>query len=326
MASRPRRKQSIVINGDLGSGKSAVSIAIAGRLGLRRVAFGDVFRAMADKRHMTALQLNQFAERDLAIDEQVDKLQREFAESGEQLVVDSRLAWFFFARAYKVHLLVDPTIGAERVMSRRPYPAEAYSSLADAMTKLRERSDSERDRFLTTYGVDRYRLRNYDLVCDTSRMPVDEIVELVLEAYEGLLAPHALLDSPPLLLLDPSRIYPSEDIRSLRDLWGSQFVEAVGREGPRNLQPIEVGFASSCFYATLIGGHQRLSAALQNGFSFVPAMLIAEGAEEVVGGLSAATYFRSQVQLSGIYDWSAAHDIVMPLPPHVLREVEASGP
>jgi cytidylate kinase len=299
-------------------------MAIAERLGLRRVAFGDVFREMADKRQMTALQLNQFAERDLGIDEQVDKLQRELADSGEQVVVDSRLAWFFFPRAFKVHLLVDPTIGAQRVMSRRPYAAEAYSSLADAMTKLRERSDSERDRFLMRYGVDRCRLRNYDLVCDTSRMPLDEIVELVLEAYEGLLGAHAV-DSSPLLFLDPTRIYPSEDICSVQDPLASQLVVAVGQQGPRRLQPIEVASASSCFYASLISGHQRLSAALQNGFSFVPAQLMAEGAEEVVSGISAATYFSSQAQLSRINDWNAAHGIEIPLPPHLLREVEPSG-
>src|SRR5262245_31138746 len=94
--------RSIVVNGDLGSGKSTVSVGLADRLGLRRISIGDLYRQMAHERGMTALQLNLHAELDDAIDGYVDELQTEIAQSGEQLVVDSRLAWVFFKDAFKI--------------------------------------------------------------------------------------------------------------------------------------------------------------------------------------------------------------------------------
>src|SRR5262245_9000956 len=146
--------QSIVINGDLGSGKSAVSVELARQLGLRRISVGDVYRRMAQERGMTALQLNLHAALDGQVDGYVDQLQRDIARSGEQLVVDSRLAWFFFTQAFKVHLVTDQVVAANRALARPANEAEAYSSLDEAIERLRQRSDSERTRFIDRYGVD----------------------------------------------------------------------------------------------------------------------------------------------------------------------------
>ena len=110
-------RQSIVFNGDLGSGKSTVSVEIAKRLGLRRVSVGDLYRQMAQERQMTALQLNLHAELDQAVDGYVDQLQRDIAASGESLVMDSRLAWHFFTDALKVHMITEPAEAARRVLA-----------------------------------------------------------------------------------------------------------------------------------------------------------------------------------------------------------------
>ena len=83
--------------------------------------------------------------------------------------MDSRLAWHFFTDALKVHMITEPAEAARRVLARPSGPAESYTSLEEAKAKLRERSESERSRFIIRYGVDKARLRNYDLVCDTTR-------------------------------------------------------------------------------------------------------------------------------------------------------------
>src|SRR5919112_6241041 len=124
--------RSIVINGDLGSGKSTVSSLLARRLGIRRISVGDLYREMAQQRGMTALELNLHAELDDKIDHYVDRLQSDIAMSGERLVVDSRLAWFFFRDALKVHLITDATVAARRVLGRPADTVEGYSSLDEA--------------------------------------------------------------------------------------------------------------------------------------------------------------------------------------------------
>lgn len=309
-------RQSIVFNGDLGSGKSTVSIEIAKRLGLRRVSVGDLYRQMAQERQMTALQLNLHAELDQAVDGYVDQLQRDIAASGESLVMDSRLAWHFFTDALKVHMITEPTEAARRVLARPSGPAESYTSLEEAKAKLRERSESERGRFIVRYGVDKARLRNYDLICDTTRANPEQVIARIVDAYEGRLGADVLRGAPPLLLLDPTRIYPTEDIATLRGVWDSEFVSEVAEAGDEALEPLRIGYTGEYFF--VVDGHRRLSAAIQSGFPMVPARLVAEVEEPVVGGMSAVDYFAAQVRPSMIHDWEAAHGVELPLPEHAL--------
>ncbi|SCG75540.1 AAA family ATPase [Micromonospora inositola] len=309
-------RQSIVFNGDLGSGKSTVSVEVAKRLGLRRVSVGDLYRQMAQDRQMTALQLNLHAELDQAVDGYVDQLQRDIAASGESLVMDSRLAWHFFTDALKVHMITEPTEAARRVLARPSGPAESYTCLEEARAKLRERSESERNRFIVRYGVDKARLRNYDLICDTTRANPEQVIAHIIDAYEGRLGADVLAEAPPLLLLDPARVYPTEDIATLRGLWDSEFLGEVAGAGDEALEPLRIGYTGEYFF--VVDGHRRLSAAIQSGFPLVPARLVAEVEEPVVGGMSAVDYFTAQVRPSMIHDWEAAHGIQLPLPEHAL--------
>ena len=313
--------RSIVVSGDLGSGKSTVTTELARRLNLRRVSVGDLYRQMAQSRGMSALQLNLHAELDDAVDGYVDQLQQEIAKSDEQLVVDGRLAWFFFTDAFKVHLITDPVVAANRVLARPSDEVEAYSSLAEAIERLENRSESERIRFLTRYGADKNRLRNYDLVCDTTSARSDEVVDRIIDAYQGWIGAAILREAPPLLLLDPARIYPSRDIRESDDR-PERPAEPAGDglagngpagDGPAGQEPLTVGYAGSFFYVA--DGHRRLSAAIKRGSRLIAARLLAEGEEQVTDGLTAVQYFESKVSPSVVRDWETVHGIRLPLPP-----------
>ncbi|MEV0004857.1 AAA family ATPase [Micromonospora sp. NPDC050980] len=303
-------RQSIVFNGDLGSGKSTVSVEIAKRLGLRRVSVGDLYRQMAQERQMTALQLNLHAELDQAVDGYVDQLQRDIAASGESLVMDSRLAWHFFTDALKVHMITEPTEAARRVLARPSGPAESYTTLEEARAKLRERSESERNRFIVRYGVDKARLRNYDLVCDTTRANPEQVIQHVVDVYEGRLGADVLRAGQPLLLLDPTRVYPTEDVAELRGSWDGEHT------GDETVEPLSIGYTGEYFF--VVDGHRRLSAAVRGGVPLVPARLVAEVDEPVVGGMSAVDFFAAQARPSLIHDWQDAHGTALPLPEHAL--------
>jgi CMP/dCMP kinase len=307
-------QRSITVNGDLGSGKSTVSVGLAERLHLRRISVGDLYREMARERGMTALQLNLHAELDDVIDGTVDQMQREIAESGQRVIMDSRLAWFFFTDGFKVHLITEPTVAARRVLGRPANEVENYASLEEAKDQLRSRSESERQRFLTRYHADKHALRNYDLVLDTTRARPEEVVDLAVAAIEGRLGAEILADSPPLLLLDPARIYPTGDISALRGM-----AETETLAGPDALEPISIGYADSRFF--VVDGHRRLSAALRAGFRMVAGTLVAQDNDPVVGGLSAREFFASTVTMSKVYDWQEAHGIELEMPAHALASV-----
>ncbi|HZM82273.1 MAG TPA: AAA family ATPase [Candidatus Limnocylindrales bacterium] len=236
--------RSVVINGDLGSGKSTVSILLAQRLGIRRISVGDLYREMAQQRGMTALELNLHAELDDKIDHYVDRLQSDIATSGETLVVDSRLAWHFFRDALKVHLITDPHVAAHRVLGRPADTVESYESASEALCHLAERSESERVRFLDRYGADKTRLRNYDLVCDSTRATPGDIVDRILEVLAT--APTELR-----LFIDPKRIHTTTS-------------------APDNA-PIRLSYTRPTFHA--ISGHAAIKAAAHNGATLIPATL-----------------------------------------------------
>jgi CMP/dCMP kinase len=254
--------RSIVVNGDLGSGKSTVSTLLAQRLGIRRISVGDLYREMAHQRGVTALQLNLHAELDDKIDHYVDRLQSDIATSGERLVVDSRLAWFFFRDALKVNLITDPGVAADRALSRPGSSVESYASVAQARERLAQRSESERVRFIDRYGADKTRLRNYDLVCDSTRATPEDIVARVVEA---------LAEPPdgPRLFIDPSRIHP-----------GGHLGAGVG--------PVRLGYARPHFF--VVDGHHAVATAAREGHPLVQATLAAE-ADEPIDGRSARAHF-----------------------------------
>jgi CMP/dCMP kinase len=249
--------QSITLSGDLGSGKSTVATELARRLGLRKVSLGDMHRAMAQSCGLTELQVNRNPGRSAEVDVRVDAYQRDLAQSGETLVVDSRLGWHFFPDAFKVQLLADPLVAARRVFGRPASKAEAYSSLDETLLGLRERGDIERARFIRTYGVDKTRLENYDLVCDTTSATPDEVIDVIIAVYQAGAA-----GDVPALFLDPARIGvsdggegSSEDtVDTCVAYTGARFVLVAGRAGL--MEALRRG--DSLIRATLFAGPGQL--------------------------------------------------------------------
>ncbi|GAA0455948.1 hypothetical protein Ade02nite_04770 [Paractinoplanes deccanensis] len=235
----------MVFNGDLGSGKTTVSVMVAESLGLRRVSIGDLYRRMAAEHGMTALQFNLHAELDEKVDHYIDQLQYDIAASGEHLVVDSRLAWHFFTDALKVHLVTDPLVAAGRALGRPGDAVESYRDVDEAARHLAGRSESERHRFLSRYGVDKTRLHNYDLICDTTSAPPHEIAARVV----------ALLDEPPratpACYLDPGRVHRTPETDDNGD--------------------IVVRYRPPHFFA--VRGHRRLRAAVRAGETLTAVVL-----------------------------------------------------
>ncbi|MET3421399.1 cytidylate kinase [Actinoplanes tereljensis] len=258
-----------------------MSVLLARQLGVRRISIGDLYRELAARRGLSALQLNRHSELDDTIDAHIDQIQRDIVASGEQLVVDSRLAWHFFAGALKVHLITEPTVAARRVLGR-PTEVENYATLEEARTDLESRSESERIRFLAKYGVDKTRLRNYDTICDSTRATPQEILDTIIESlHESELT----ASSGPACYLDPQRIFPTAAVPA--------FDESDSAE------PIEVGYAARHFFA--VRGHQRLGAAIRSGQSLVRASL----AEEAISRPADVTADR-------VHAWDRAFGIELP--------------
>ncbi len=300
-----QKRRIIAISGDLGSGKSALSRVLSEQIGCQRIGIGDLQRQIAHELEMSTLELNRLAETDDSIDRRVDERLRELENHPGPLVIDSRLAWWFVPGTLKVHLVVRPETAARRIVDGSGRKREDYASAHQAISAIRQRAGSERARFKSQYGVDIHRLRNYDMVIDTTDVSVERVASEVGRALNAVSAPQPASQ----LLLHPQNIFPSDSVRAL--LPGK--VEKAGAA----VEGVLVGYSSPFFF--MIDGHNRLSAAIRGHHALISAQLVAEESESVIAGISANTFFSTECSLSKTYDWESVHSISLPEHPASSR-------
>lgn len=177
----------ISIAGDLGSGKSTIAKRLAEKLSYVYFSTGMLFRKLAAERGMDALQLNYLSETDASIDKYIDDNLRAIHEGKDsRYVLDSRMAWHFVPRSFKIYATVKPEIAALRVLNDKTRFGEPKAlNLEERINMLLERQNVENRRYKFLYEVDCCNFGNYDLIIDTSDNTVDELVDCILGIYRN---------------------------------------------------------------------------------------------------------------------------------------------
>ena len=170
----------IAISGDLGSGKSTVGKIIETKDGFKFHSGGMIYRGLAEKYSMTPAEFAKYAEEHPEVDKEIDGELVKLADEKIDIAIDSRMAWHFVANSFKVHLLVEPKVAAQRIINENR-GKEQYSSIEEAIEKIGQRKASENKRYMEKYNVDVNDLNNYDLVIDTTYATPEETYELIVE-------------------------------------------------------------------------------------------------------------------------------------------------
>ena len=299
----------VAISGQIGSGKSSVARRLAERLDARLYSTGGIQREIAKKRGMTTLELNLYAEKHPEIDQEIDGFTMALGDAEHSFVIDSRLAWNFLERAFKVNLLVDHAVAVERIMGdRQRGQIESYRSREEGIEEVAARRASERRRFLDKYQVDVENPRNFDLILDTTQVSAEEATRIV----------HAALDDPrpegrrrPALRLCPCNLFPTRDYGDIEKT-ARGLVEA-GVE-PEKIQVIIVDGK-----VHILDGHARVSAAIAQGHKLIAAELAASEDEEASLGISARGYAEDRTRKAWLEAWEQAHDLRFSTYPAVAR-------
>ena len=173
----------ITITGDLGSGKSTVSNILCERLKYDYIYTGRIQREIADRYNMTTLELNEYSETHPEIDEEIDSTFKSLNNSCD-LIVDSRMAWFFIPDSFKIYLKTDLMVSVDRISGDSQRKSEKYSSKDEAVKNIIARRASENRRYKEFYGADSSDLSNFSLVVDTSQIAPEKVADIIVAEYD----------------------------------------------------------------------------------------------------------------------------------------------
>ncbi len=172
----------ITISGPPGSGKTTVCDSLSEKLNLKAVVFGKVFRELAVEKNISLNELGELAEKDPAIDRDIDNRIIEIARQNDDIILESRLSAHMCVRnnipAFKIYITASPEVRMSRIGVREG------DALEKAKADTIARQKSEALRYKKYYGIDINDMSVYDLVVNTDDLSPEQVLNKVLEAIE----------------------------------------------------------------------------------------------------------------------------------------------
>ena len=178
--------QTITISGSVGSGKSTVSKMLAQKLGWQYYSTGMAQRKIAEEMGLTTIELNALTIKDKSIDERIDAVFKNPPWGNDNCVVDSRLAFHFVPKSFKVCLTVRDEVAGERIFNDTTRSGEKkYATVADSIQAAQERHRLEIAHFQKNYGLDIDNKDNFDLVVDTTHLSPEQVCQAILATIKS---------------------------------------------------------------------------------------------------------------------------------------------
>lgn len=172
------------ISGTPGSGKTTVGKLLAKELNLKFYSMGSLRGKMAMDRGMDIDELNRLGETEISTDKEIDDYQKELGEKEDNLVIEGRLSWHFIPHSFKIYLICDPQVAADRVFEAQGRDREderQYATPEETLLAIQERAASDIRRYQKHYGVDYRDEAMYDLVVDTTERTPEEVAAIVMK-------------------------------------------------------------------------------------------------------------------------------------------------
>jgi cytidylate kinase len=162
----------ITIGGSIGSGKTTLADEISRTFNMQHVSVGKIMREMAKEKGMDILEFSKYAEGNPTIDKEIDRKQKSMCFKGNS-VVDGRLSAYMLDANLRLWLDAPLEVRAQRVAKREK------TTEIRAKKDILKREESEKKRYKDIYKIDLNDRAIYDLIINTKRFTVEEIVEIV---------------------------------------------------------------------------------------------------------------------------------------------------
>jgi len=175
----------ITITGKPCSGKGTVSKLFCQKYNFECKSVGDIMRQIAfEHGYNSILEFQQNYEKMHEIDNMVDNETAQFGKThlNDSIVFDSRLAWHFIPKSFKVFIDIDWDTAGERLISANR-ESEKVDTKEDAVIKLKQRWQAENDRYTLLYNTNNLNTNNYDFVISSKNKTPEQVADEIYENY-----------------------------------------------------------------------------------------------------------------------------------------------
>ncbi|MBE6494669.1 MAG: cytidylate kinase [Methanosphaera stadtmanae] len=170
----------ITLGGLAGTGTTTAAKKLSEFLNIPFISAGDVFRQLAVEHNMSLLEFNEFAEGNDEIDIELDKRQVKIAKESDNLIVEGRLSAHFVDADYKIWLMAPDHVRAERICDRE------NKSLETVNYEIKERTVSEKKRYLEIHNINIDDLSVYDLIINTGTFDADSTANIIIQSIKKI--------------------------------------------------------------------------------------------------------------------------------------------
>lgn len=172
----------VTISGPPGSGKTTVAELLSNRLSYELVNGGKIFRERAKEMKISLAELGTAAEKENKYDKMLDGYLLEVLKGRDNVIVESRLSgWLCHLNkidAFKVFVDAREEIRLERIRNSLASRKEEIGD--NLLFQMREREESEWERYKKYYSIDFRDTSIYDLVVDASYDGAEKIAEVII--------------------------------------------------------------------------------------------------------------------------------------------------
>ena len=298
-------KLNITITGELGSGKSSIAKTLCKLLDYKYFYTGGIQRQIGKKSGMNTLELNYFSETNHDIDKYIDDLVIKLNDDEDSYVIDSRMAWHFIHKSFKIFTTVNPVVAAKRVIADKHRDSEPIvEDIYEKSLNLLERRAAEDKRFKTKYGVDCSELANFDLVIDTTLPTVEEISKLIIKLYADFSNNGAINK----YWVSPKSLFPTQDVRKDNpDEAGKINGYIYGNDYDKSSVVKTVKLGSDLF---IYDGHKRVSACVFNKIPLIPVDILAKDYDKLPPGNRVSDFIETTYNPVRLYEWEDVHGFI----------------
>jgi cytidylate kinase len=148
---------------------------------------------MAADRNMTLEEFNELIMHDASIDHHIDDRLIEIETTEDHYIIDSHLAFHFVPSGFSIFLAISPETSAQSIFNDAHSPmrkksGEVMQTYQEALLRTQKRITNHIERYNQHYGIDPYHESQYAFTINNELRQPEEVVDLILHAYETWLS------------------------------------------------------------------------------------------------------------------------------------------